>query len=636
MAERVQIAAELSISGKQHEDLLKHIRDRLDFCKRARDPMVNHFEIIDRQMAGHIVRTLEDEQRERDNQRGKKVKPIDQNLQLVATQLDEATTYISSILFPDGGTYGAVTHKEQQELAQGMARLMNNHSRKFYHYSAACKAIYDMLSKNFGGVVPLWESIKGPKPAEAGFGGLTFKDDVLFEGNNLRWLDPYNTLWDITVPLTEVYRRGEFFATVEAESKFSIDRMAMRNEIFGVDEVHAIAGDPQLSYWRARPDLRNREDISGETVDWRFILSAGMNQDVGIAYERVTFYCWIIPDNFGLSEEDGAYELWRFTMLNGSRIVEASKIDAAHGMLPICGAMPCDTGFGLQDPSFSDKLIPLQHFSSFLLNTHQDAARRALYGVTIYDEQIIPGMKDADPVAAKIPAKGINHSKKTIRDAVHQVFDAPGTDHTLRDIEAVNSLMQKILPTDAIPQVANLERATRYQAAATMQSIHARNRKLAKLIDDQCFSTSREMQYYNILQNVESVEIQDEQTGQTRPAAITEYQNFSIDALTSDSLKGVDKLLASEAMQDIIHMTLQSTDAMQRIDVLALIDYWMDINGDKTDFKQFSHQNEFDALTPEQKQVAFQLFQQVSAGREQEGGANVTPINAPGAANPGV
>ena len=184
--------------------------------------------------------------------------------------------------------------------------------------------------------------------------------------------------------------------------------------------------------------------------------------------------------------------------------------------------------------------------------------------------------------------------------------------------------MQKMLPTDITSQVASLERATQYQAAATVQGGHKREHKIAKTMYDQCYTRLRTMMMYNTFQFQETVEIFDNETGEVVEINPADFRDAKIEFAISDGLKGIDRLHVSESLKEVINMMLQSQVAVQQVDVVDIIDYYMNLVGDKTDFKQFKYKSEMDKLPVEQRDMAFQLLQQAMAAQEAataEGGA---------------
>jgi len=72
-------------------------------------------------------------------------------------------------------------------------------------------------------------------------------------------------------------------------------------------------------------------------------------------------------------------------------------------------------------------------------------------------------------------------------------------------------------------------------------------------------------------------------------------------------------------------MMLQSQIAGTKIDIVAIIDYWTSLLGEKTDFTQFKITDVLDTLNPEQRQVAVQLFEQFAQQQQQQGNGTGQP-----------
>jgi hypothetical protein len=71
-------------------------------------------------------------------------------------------------------------------------------------------------------------------------------------------------------------------------------------------------------------------------------------------------------------------------------------------------------------------------------------------------------------------------------------------------------------------------------------------------------------------------------------------------------------------MKDVLNVLVQSPQAAAEFNVADIVNYITTLIGDHTSFAQFLHDNEFDKLTPEQKQVAFGLLQQAMQAQDAE------------------
>ncbi len=615
---QVQLSDTLRITEKNHDKLLKHVLTRLQFGDELRQNQINRFEIIDREISGYIRLDVDDRKREQDNILGKGPKVTDTVLPLTIAQLDEAVTFLLSVLAPDDGIYSAIAIRQKQEIAKAFSNLMNKNAKTFGHYRHMARALFEMMKYNFGALVVEWRTRTGKKISnDKASGSPVIENAIVAEGNAVEVADVYNLIYDLSVDPLELSTKGEFFALVDMKTPFRVRKMAADKEIFDIDRFIKQA-NPERIYYAVRPviaaDHSNRGNTSGRT-NWIEVLSAGESQEVRVGIEEVTYYGWINPSDFGLSKSD-EFQIWRFTIMANKYLVAAEELTNAHGMLPIAIGMPFEDGFDTQTKSFAEHLLPYQRFASFQINIHQRSARKKLYGVTFYNQRIIPSMDNADMQSAKIPFLPPGHDFD-IRKAVMQISDGPDTASTLTDIEAMDGLMQKVLPTDMLKQVASLERATQYQAAATVQGANRRNLKIAKILNIQCFDQVRDMQMYNIFQFQQTVEMLDE-SGKIIEINPADFREASIEFDIAGGLKGIDKLIIIEGFRDIIHMVLQSQIALEKIDVIAIIDYWTSLLGDKTDFSQFKFSDILDKLSGEERQFAIQLIEQAAQQQQQQ------------------
>src|SRR5690606_30662384 len=153
------------------------------------------------------------------------------------------------------------------------------------------------------------------------------------------------TFWDNSVHPTELPFRGEFFATVDICTSFTLKRMSENDEIFGAERFMSkeINQNPQFMYYKAKPRIRGTHETKTGRTDFFEILSAGQYKDVGEGWEIIHYYGWINPKMFGLSNVN-EYQIWRITLISDKYIVALEHLNNAHGLLPIFITMPIDDG----------------------------------------------------------------------------------------------------------------------------------------------------------------------------------------------------------------------------------------------------------------------------------------------------
>lgn len=633
---RIQIAENIRLSESNHEKLLKYIKRRLDYGNDGRDIRIQRYKFIDREVSGYMVLSDDDKKRMLDNIKGKGPKTTDFILELTGPHLDEFVTFLTSVLAAEEGIYSAVGAQHQQEYVNGFSVVMQKHAADFKHFTNLVKSFFDMGKYNFGGWTNEWAQIYGNKIGNTPTRNtVEIIREVVKAGNTLQSIDPYNFIYDISVPASDVYQNGEFFAIPTLETPFRVRRMIANKEIYSAERYYDAAetkfnvNNYNVKYYEAKPTLVwHGVFADGVQTDWHSVLSGNEHPTVGEKIEFIHYWGWLNPKDFGLSDDD-ELQIWRITIAGCEYITHAEHLTNAHGYLPCAIGMPRTDGFDTATKTFAETFAPLQRFASNEINVRQKAARKKLYGLTIYDAQFAPLMEKADLLGGKVPWRP-SGTDRDIRKSFLQLNDVPHTDDTMQNVEAVVNLMQKILPTDILKQVAELERATIYQAASVVQGGNRRLFKYARIINDQAFTPIKFMMMYNILQFMESMTIIDNETGQPKQINPQELRDADLEYIIASGIKGMDKLIVVEMLRDVINMILQSANAIQQIDIIGVIDYWTNLIGEKVDFKSFRIQSPLDQLTPEQKQQAFQLFQQA----QQQGPQRPGPAPGNGAAGP--
>ena len=99
--QKYRLAVDIEITDEQHQELVAYIKIRLDFAKEMHKQQVNRFTAIDKEVAGYMILDEDDRQRQRDNAKGYGPKVYDVNIPLVATQMDEAVTFFTTVFFPE-------------------------------------------------------------------------------------------------------------------------------------------------------------------------------------------------------------------------------------------------------------------------------------------------------------------------------------------------------------------------------------------------------------------------------------------------------------------------------------------------------------------------------------------------------
>ena len=580
-------------SPEKEKELVKYVMDRIQMADEERRRRAQRAQDVDVQISGYIQPTREDRKRRGDNKSGKTPKPAKMSLPLAGAQIDECVTYMMSVYAPEMDFFEAVAPADKQVMAQAVVNELNKQSQKgqyYRHFTRMCTAA---IRYNFGGLMCNWEKTEGivfkGKP-----GGAADKvKDTVWEGNVVESLDVYNFFYDTSVHPVDLALQGEFFATVERITPFRARRMAQQGMLFGINryigQVLARNANNTLNgkiFYILPPSVRDDSGFAQSETNWVSLLRATDVQESAPGLEILTYTGWVNPKKLGIGTED-ELQVWRIKIANGDYVTHAVRLDDTHGMLPVAIAAPLEDDLKNEQRTHAEMLIPLQQFASFLMNSHQEAHRKAIYGLTVYNPQFFPGLDvdHEDLASAVIPTR----SSATLLD-IDKVFrhyqTAPNTSQNVVDIGNIIQLMQKILPTDMLQQVADLERATVYQAAATVQAGNRRQLKIARMISDQCINIIKFQMIYNLYSNMQSISYVDP-NGQRTTIQIGDLVASEIEYEIGTGLKGIDRLITVQIIRDVLNGVIQSQQAIAEFDIVSLLNYFATLAGDKTDLRQF-------------------------------------------------
>lgn len=595
-----------------HALLLDYIKKNLDFAEGPRSTYCNRLENIDKQLSGFLNLEPDDKARERDNRRQRGVKPVAQKLTLTLTQIDEAITFFMSIFAPEEDMFKAIAPADKQSIANGFALKLNMDADKKKYYRQYAKAFLNMMKYNLGGWIILWNETYGTKMSTDASGKRGFNRDVVWAGNEVLSIDLYNFLWDISVHPVDLAAKGEFFAVVEAHRRFKIEKMQEDGELFGIERF-VNDGNSGSVWYRKKPAVRidlatDSTGSAGGNTDWTSVMTAGSQDSTNIGTELCHYFGWLKGAKYGLSD-DAHNQVWRITIANGKYICAALLLDNVHGMLPIAMASPVEDDLGMQQKSFAEILEPFSVFASSLMNIHTQGSRKALYGTMLYDPTVVDLQNVPEgEVAPRIPIKA-NGVDKDLGRHIKIISDGPNVSNTMPDLDNVIKLMQKFLPTDILRQVADLDRATTYQAAATVQGANRRMQKIARIIEDQGMKDVRYQMMWNIFHRMDKVEILDPKSGQRVEVDPAQFADANIEFSIAEGLKSIDRLMIISMFKETMNAIIQSQAAIQKVDLVAMLDYWTSLYGDKTDLNQFKNRDLLDTLDPATRQALSMLMQ---------------------------
>ena len=144
---------------------------------------------------------------------------------VVLPAVEAAVTYQSSVFLSGKPIFGCVSDPSTEDAAMQIEALMDNHAVRGGWTRHIQMFLRDGFKYNLSAIEATWTRISTYSvETDAGFaGGKEGRPkEIIWEGNMLNRIDPYNMFWDTRVPITQVSQFGEFFGWTELKSRTAL------------------------------------------------------------------------------------------------------------------------------------------------------------------------------------------------------------------------------------------------------------------------------------------------------------------------------------------------------------------------------------------------------------------------------
>lgn len=222
---------------KNHKQLLQYVQQRLKLDMPNRDQRVMRYAQIDRDIAGFLQLSPEDQKRKLKHERTGSTQVTEMNLPLTWVHIDDMMTYYAQTFAPNRGMFYHTADPENSAEASQLVTIMNNHALYGGYYRQLLRGIFSILKYNLGGLTNVWSTDYGPKLEVDESGKAQLGDQVVFSGNKIQATDMYNLWFDGSVEPSKVYCDGEFFATAEVRSHYWLKTRCMNQTYFNCDDI---------------------------------------------------------------------------------------------------------------------------------------------------------------------------------------------------------------------------------------------------------------------------------------------------------------------------------------------------------------------------------------------------------------
>ncbi len=518
---------------------------------------------------------------------------------VVLPQVESAVAYLGGVFLTGYPIFGVASNPQNMDAALQMETVIADNAIRYGWQRELLMFFRDALKYNFAAIELSWKKQRTYSLVDDPASGAAKKTEVLYEGNCIRRLDPYNLIWDkrILNP-SKLHIEGEFAGWTEIMTRIQLKQLLLdlNSELTMNGKEAFESGQPTVTLngsdsWFFIPQVNKSAFLgtatSYPTTNWLAWAMLGADSvDQGIKYNNIyevtTLYGRIIPADFRMTvQQRNQPQIWKFIVVNRNTLVFVERQTNAHNLLPILVAQPNDDGLGYQTKSFVDNVAPFQQMSTSLWNSVLESKRRRVYDRIFYDPSRVR-KEDIDRVTsvARIPVKQSAYGKP-LSEAVYAF--PYRDDQSAADLQLAQSLyeMADIANGQNKVQRGQFQKGnkTKTEFMDTMQNSSNRQQMQALVFENQVFIPLKEMIKLNILQYQPKTTVYNSEEKQAVEVNPQTLRSTAMQFKISDGLLPTDKMLSTDLLQ-VFMQTIQTSPLMQaEFDMVGAFAYWCKTQG---------------------------------------------------------
>lgn len=438
---------------------------------------------------------------------------------VVMPQVEAAVAHQASVFLTEQPLFGTVSSPEFIDEAMQMETLLDNQAIKGGWSRQLIMFFRDGFKHNFAPIEVTWAS-KVTYSVETNI-NENLKDgtpkSVIWNGNKIKRLDPYNTFVDDRVPPSEAHEHGEFAGYTELMSRIKLKTLIseLPSKIIGsitpaLESGIGTGGVGASDRGYYVPDINPKVTGSGtENGGTNWMTWAGLstmrNMDIEYkdSYEVTTLNCRVLPSEFELNVPNkNTPQIYKLIIVNHEHIIYCELQTNAHNMLPILVGMPKEDGLSYQTKSMADDAAPFQEVATTYMASIQASRRRAISDRLLYDPSRVLGahINSVNP-SAKIPVRPKAYGKN-LNEAVYQFpYREDQAGNSMQQISALLNMSNELVGQNKVSQ-GQFQKGNKTLAEfeSVMANSSGRDQLASIMLEFQVFVPMKEMLKLNILQ----------------------------------------------------------------------------------------------------------------------------------------
>lgn len=378
-----------------------------------------------------------------------------QNIQipLVMQMGENFVSFMNKVFCSNFPMIEMVASPEFEAAANGFNTLVEEDNIRFGWAQQMGMLFRNAFKYNIAPCEVSWEQMIRKVPSLSG-STVTGKQEV-YSGNSIKTIDPYNFIYDPTVPMHKQHTDGEVIGYQEVLNRVSavqwLNNLGDKRFKRDKEALECPPGSIGACYYVPRLNwdvLTTYEALLGNGLgssDTNWYSWLDQSNRTRIEYKNVYYktvlYARIFPKEFNIKGPASEIpQIWKLCYLN-SCCVYAQPMKELHEYLPIMVGMNKVDGLNLQTKSNAEDANTFQQIASGLWNAKIASARRRTTDRVLYNPLLInPDHINSPNPSAKIPVNQAAFGRP-LSEAVHQFpFHDENSQYFVSEANAVEGM----------------------------------------------------------------------------------------------------------------------------------------------------------------------------------------------------
>lgn len=544
---------------------------------------------------------------------------------VVLPTVEAAVTYQSSVFLSGNPIFGCVANAQFEDAAMAMEAVIGNQQTVGGWIRHVQMFFRDGFKYNISALEVSWQDkVVAALDTDQSFASGTQGKprEVIWSGNTLNRIDPYNVIFDTRVHPTQISEKGEFAGYTELMSRVALKMYvaALPNKM--TDNIakafesglggNTINTSSVASYYI--PPI-NQDALINTNIrvgtDWMAWAAASQSNSkiqYKNIYEVTTLYARIIPADFGMRvPAPNTPQIWKFVVVNHQIIIYAERQTNAHNRIPILFGVPMEDGLGYQTKSLAQNVQPIQEVSSAMMNSVIAARRRAISDRGLYDpSRVGEAQINSDNPSAKIPVRPAAYGKP-LSEAYYAIpFRDDQSGVIMQEMGSVIKLAELTSGQNPARQGQFVKgNKTQTEYSDVMNNSNGRDQNQALLYEDQVFTPLKEILKLNILQyqGPDSIYYADKKKSVSIDPVL--LRKAVINFKMTDGLAPASKLINADSFQTSLQVIGSSPQIAANYNMGPMFSYLMKTQGALiSDFEKSPEQAAYEQAQSQWMQMA--------------------------------